>query len=99
MQILMPCARPCDTAAPVTIGEALGDNHDRAAVRDSLLAVRVTLPDGATAQFGSRVMKDVAGHDMKRLSIGSGKRFGSLQQVTLKVRPQPHGTKVGTIER
>ncbi len=99
MHILMSCALPCDTAGPVTIGEALGDNHDRAAVRDSLLVVRVAPANGAMAKFGSRVMKDVASYDMKRLSIGSGKRFGSLQQVTLKVRPQPHGTKVGTIER
>ena len=45
----------------MTIGEASGDNHDRGAVRDSLLAVRATLPDGAMAQFGSRVVKDVAG--------------------------------------
>jgi FAD/FMN-containing dehydrogenase len=62
-------------------------------VCDNLLAVWVTLPDGAMAQFGSRVMKDVVGYEMKRRSIGSGKRFDSAQQVTLKVRPEPHGRR------
>jgi len=37
--MLMCCALPHHTAAPVTIGEPIGDNHDRGAVRDNLLAV------------------------------------------------------------
>ena len=60
---------------------------DRAAVRDALLAVETTLHDGLPARFGSNAVKDVAGYDMKRLFIGSGGAFGTLERVTLRVLP------------
>ena len=34
----------------------------------------------------------VAGYDLKRLFIGSGNRFGTLQAVTLQVRARRLGT-------
>ena len=59
-------------------------------MRDWLLAVRATLPEGAEVRFGSNAVKDVAGYDMKRLYIGTGAAFGLLHEVTLKVRPGSH---------
>jgi glycolate oxidase len=75
---------PGATVADVVCGEA-----DRTAVRDALLAVETTLPDGPPARFGSSAVKDVAGYDMKRLFIGSGAAFGTLERVTLRVLPAP----------
>jgi glycolate oxidase len=54
-------------------------------VRAALLAVTAILPDGPTATFGSKAIKDVAGYDLKRLLIGSGTALGTPQEVTLRV--------------
>jgi len=62
----------------------------RAAVRDCILAVGATLPEGDMARFGSSAVKDVAGYDLKRLYIDGGARFGHVDEVTLKVAPLPH---------
>jgi glycolate oxidase len=62
-----------------------GDALARAAVRDTLLAVHATLPDGTSVRFGGSTVKDVAGYDLKRLFIGSGSQFGTLRTVTLQV--------------
>ena len=68
-----------------TVGEVVGDDTTRAAVRAALLAVGVRLPEGQAATFGSKAIKDVAGYDLKRLYIGSGVTFGALDTVTLRV--------------
>ena len=70
-----------------TVGAIVSGDGDRAAVRDALLAVETTLHDGHPARFGSNAVKDVAGYDMKRLCIGSGMTFGTLETVTLRVLP------------
>ena len=68
-----------------TLADLLGGDTDRAAVRAALLAVAATLPDGPSATFGSKAIKDVAGYDLKRLLIGSGTALGTPQEVTLRV--------------
>ncbi|MDQ2784969.1 MAG: hypothetical protein M3Y58_08210, partial [Chloroflexota bacterium] len=70
-----------------TVGAAVSGDDNRAAVRDALLAVETTLHDGHRARFGSNAVKDVAGYDMKRLWIGSGTAFGTLNRVTLRLLP------------
>jgi len=70
-----------------TVGALVSGEGDRSAVRDALLAVETTLHDGYPARFGSNAVKDVAGYDMKRLLIGSGTAFGTLDRVTLRVLP------------
>ncbi|MGI8691192.1 MAG: FAD-binding oxidoreductase [Thermomicrobiales bacterium] len=70
-----------------TVGAIVSGEGDRAAVRDALLAVETTLRDGHRARFGSNAVKDVAGYDMKRLCIGSGAAFGTLDRVTLRLLP------------
>ena len=71
----------------VPLAAAIGDEEHREEVRDALLAVRATLPDGAAVRFGSDAVKDVAGYDLKRLFTGSGEAFGTLHEVTLRVTP------------
>ncbi len=69
-----------------TVGNLVSDGAKaRAAVREHLLGVSANLPDGFTARFGSSLLKDVAGYDLKRLFTGSGAMFGSLQDVTFQV--------------
>jgi glycolate oxidase len=81
------CPLPEEGNGADTIGAIVGGDRDRAAVRDWLLALRATLPEGAEVRFGSNAVKDVAGYDMKRLYIGTGAAFGLPRAVTLKVRP------------
>ena len=61
-------------------------------MRDALLAVETTLPDGPAARFGSNAVKDVAGYDMKRLFIGVAVAFGALERVTLRILPASNST-------
>jgi glycolate oxidase len=79
------CALRDDAGA--TVADVVSGETDRAAVRDALLAVETTLSDGQPARFGSSAVKDVAGYDMKRLFIGSGTAFGTLERVTLRILP------------
>ena len=71
----------------MTVASAISGERDRAAARDALLAVETTLHDGGSARFGSNAVKDVAGYDLKRLFIGSGAAFGTLDRVTLRLLP------------
>lgn len=81
------CALKADE---MTVASTVSGEHDRAIVRDALLAIDTTLHDGQAARFGSNAVKDVAGYDMKRLFIGSGDAFGTLDAVTMRVLPLRH---------
>jgi FAD/FMN-containing dehydrogenase len=50
---------------------------------------RTGVPEGVPVHFGSSLLKDVAGYDLKRLYIGSGHLFGLLQEVTMQVWRRP----------
>src|SRR5262249_43539972 len=63
-------------------------------VRDLLLGVRVALPDGALAQFGARVVKNVAGYDMNKLFIGSLGAFGVVLETTYRLAALPGDDRV-----
>ena len=78
---------------PDTVGAVVtSDDAARGVVRNTLLAVHATLPDGSPVRFGGSTVKDVAGYDLKRLFTGSGNRFGTLHEVTLQVRARRHET-------
>lgn len=58
----------------------------RAAVGHALLGLQVVSPDGeAPARFGGESMKDVAGYDTKRLSIGGHAGFGAISIAVFKI--------------
>ncbi len=69
-----------------SVRDMLSRQRYRMAVRDSLLEVDVTLVDNVPARFGSNVVKDVAGYDMKRLFIGSGSIFGAIEKARFQIR-------------
>jgi glycolate dehydrogenase FAD-binding subunit len=57
------------------------------AVRDFVLGVRIMDGKGAELRFGGEVMKNVAGYDVSRLTVGALGTLGVILEVSLKVLP------------
>ena len=57
--------------------------------RDRILGARFVTGDGVLARTGGRVVKNVAGHAVHRLLVGSRGTLGVLVQASLKLLPQP----------
>lgn len=61
----------------------------RGGVRDYLLGTKIINGKGQIAQFGGRVMKNVAGFDLFRPMAGAMGTLGVLLEVSLRVIPIP----------
>jgi glycolate oxidase FAD binding subunit len=59
--------------------------------RDRILGARFVTGDGTLARTGGRVVKNVAGHAVHRLLVGSRGTLGVLVEASLKLLPQPTG--------
>lgn len=59
------------------------------AVRDFVLGVRIMDGSGNALRFGGEVMKNVAGYDVSRLTVGALGTLGVILEVSLKVLPIP----------
>jgi FAD/FMN-containing dehydrogenase len=57
--------------------------------RDRILGARFVTGDGVLAKTGGRVVKNVAGHAVHRLLVGSRGALGVLVEASLKLLPQP----------
>ena len=57
--------------------------------RDCVLGVRLINGLGQHLKFGGEVMKNVAGYDLARLSVGAYGTLGVLTEVSVKVLPIP----------
>lgn len=57
--------------------------------RDRILGASFVTGDGVLAKTGGRVVKNVAGHAVHRLLVGSRGTLGVLVQASLKLLPQP----------
>lgn len=57
--------------------------------RESILALRVVLPDGRILDTGRRTIKGVTGYDLNALMIGSEGTLGIVVEAKLRLRPRP----------
>ena len=84
-----------DPPGDPTLEECLLDDlsgplqHRFGTMRDLVLGVRVTLPDGTRATSGGKVVKNVAGYDLGKLFCGSRRRLGRVEQLALRLHPLP----------
>ena len=63
--------------------------HRFGTMRDLVIGVSVTLPDGTRASSGGKVVKNVAGYDLGKLFCGSRGRLGSVERLALRLHPLP----------
>jgi len=59
-----------------------------------VLGLEVVLPTGEIINLGGKLVKDVAGYDLKSLIVGSEGTLGVVSTVTLKLLPIPKATAV-----
>lgn len=59
------------------------------ALRDHVLGVRIVDGNGTVGHFGGEVIKNVAGYDVARLSVGALGTLGVVLEVSIKVLPRP----------
>jgi glycolate oxidase FAD binding subunit len=88
-----------DPPGDPTVGECLVDDltgplaHRFGSMRDLVIGVTVTLPDGTRASSGGKVVKNVAGYDLGKLLCGSRGRLGRVEQLALRLHPLPAATR------
>lgn len=61
--------------------------------RDLLLGVRVAAASGAIRRSGGKVVKNVAGYDLRKLYIGVLGTLGIITELTFKLYPLPESEK------
>jgi glycolate oxidase len=63
--------------------------------RDYVLGVEAVLGTGEVIRSGGRLVKDVAGYDLRRLLCGSEGTLAVMTEVTMRLMPAPEETGTG----
>src|SRR3984957_13000866 len=59
------------------------------ALRDLIIGVTITLPDGTLASSGGKVVKNVAGYDLPKLATGALGTLGVITRANFRLHPLP----------
>jgi len=62
------------------------------AIRDLVLGLEMALPDGNLIKAGGKVVKNVAGYDLTKLTIGSLGTLGVITRAVFRLHPVPAAT-------
>jgi len=85
---------PPDPNGRVTLGGAFACadagplRHRYGPARDLLLGIQLALPDGTVARAGGRVIKNVAGYDLAKLSVGALGTLGVIVELVVRLHPR-----------
>jgi len=91
-------AFPASAASRATLGGALACNLSgprrikAGAARDHFLGFRGVSGRGEVFKAGGKVVKNVTGYDLCKLMAGSYGTLAALEEVTVRVLPQPEAT-------
>lgn len=89
---------PPDPGGRATVGGAFACadagplRHRYGAARDLLLGIQLALPDGSVARAGGRVIKNVAGYDLAKLSVGALGTLGLIVELVVRLHPRAERT-------
>jgi len=87
---ILPEHIPTATVGGILASGAAGYNRLRMGPpRDHLLGVTLVTGDGRIVKGGGKVVKNVSGYDLMRLSVGSLGGLGVIAEVALKLWPVP----------
>ena len=87
------------TLAECVLNDLAGPlQHRFGRMRDLVIGITVTLPDGTRANSGGKVVKNVAGYDLGKLFCGSRGRLGRVEQLALKLHPRPDAARTVTAD-
>ena len=75
--------------AMVSTGSAGSLQAGFGTVRDHLLGATLVKPDGTRLRLGGKVVKNVAGFDLLKMTVGSWGSLGALTSVTVRLHPRP----------
>lgn len=85
---LDPVLDPAATIGGIIATNASGPRRLRyGGVRDQIIGIRIVLPDGTIAKGGGKVVKNVAGYDLHRLSTGALGTLGVIVEATFRLYP------------
>jgi len=79
---------PSGTIGGRLAGVSSRHNGGRDGWTQSLLSIRIALPDGELLDFGSRCIKDVAGYDLRHLFTGSRGNLGVILRAVFRCQPK-----------